>query len=92
MTFSLDEETAARLTRAAEALRKPKSLVVREAIHDYSERIGKLSESERKRLLGVFDRLVPEIDERPLQAVADELDELRRARRRGGRRTSSGER
>lgn len=88
MTFSLDEETADRLNRAAEALRKPKSMVVREAIHDYSERLGKLSESERKRLLEAFDELVPAIEARPTEVVDAELEQLRRARRQGGRRQS----
>lgn len=45
MTFSLDEATADRLQRTSEALRKPKSEIVREAIQDYAERVGKLSEA-----------------------------------------------
>ena len=88
MTFSLDEKTVKRLRLAAETLGKPKSMVVREAIHDYSERMGRLSEAERQRLLGVFDELVPGIEERPLTEVEAELTELRRARQQGGRRSS----
>ena len=45
MTFSLDEPTAARLNEASTALGKPKSEVVREAIRDYAERMGRLSEA-----------------------------------------------
>ena len=85
MTFTLDEATAARLRDAAAALRKPKSEVVREAIADYAERVGRLTEAERRRLLGVFDELVPAIPARPENEVDAELAEIRRARRVGGR-------
>ena len=85
MTFTLDEATAARLRDAAAALRKPKSEVVREAIADYAERVGRLTEAERRRLLGVFDELVPAIPARPVNEVDAELAEIRRARRVGGR-------
>jgi hypothetical protein len=85
MTFSLDELTAARLRDAAASLHKPKSAIVREAILDYAERVGRLTEAERRRLLGVFDELVPAIPARPEDEVDEELAELRRARRLGGR-------
>lgn len=85
MTFSLDEATAARLRQTAEALGKPKSEVVREAILDYSEKKGRLSEAERRRLLSAFDQLVPAIPDRPAAEVDREIDSIRDARRRGGR-------
>jgi hypothetical protein len=85
MTFSLDEATAERLDKAAAALRKPKSEVVREAILDYAERVDRLTEAERRRLLGVCDDLVRVIPDRPAGDVDRELAELRRARRAGGR-------
>jgi hypothetical protein len=85
MTFSLDAATAARLDDTAAALHKPKSEVVREAIRDYAERVGRLTEVERRRLLGIFDELVPSIPERPTEAVDAELAELRQARQGGGR-------
>ena len=44
VTFTFDQATVARLNNAAEH-RQPEE-IVREAIHDYHERIGKLSESE----------------------------------------------
>lgn len=80
MTFSVDEETAAHLAYAADALHKPKSQVVREAIADYADRVGRLTEAERRRLLDAFDTLVPAIPVRPEQEVIAELAELRRAR------------
>lgn len=87
MTFSLDEGTAARLDRAAATLRKPKSAIVREAILDYAHRVDRLSESERLRLLAVFDEVVSSIPDGPRRDVEEELAEVRRARRRGGRRS-----
>jgi predicted DNA-binding protein len=87
VTFTLDEPTVARLCDAAERLAKPKSEVVREAIEDYHERIGQLSERERVRMLRVFDELVPRIPFRPLADVEKELRAIRVARRAGGRRS-----
>ena len=90
VTFTLDEETVHRIEDAAERLAKPKSQIVREAVADYHSRIGRLSESERQRMLKVFDTLVPRIPVRPQREVEDELREIRRARRSGGRLSISG--
>lgn len=87
MTFSLDEDTAERLRRAAETRHKSMSQVLREAIGEYSERLGKLSETERRRMLGSFDELVPKIPERPLAEVDEEIEAVRQARQAGGRRS-----
>jgi len=86
VTFTLDEATIGRLKEASERLEKPKSEVVREAIHDFHARIGRLSQRERVCLLRVFDRLVPRIPTRPASEVDRELRALRLARRAGGRR------
>jgi hypothetical protein len=88
MTFSLDDATATRLRDAAASLRKPKSEVVRDAILDYADRVGRLSEAERRRLLSVFDERVPAIPPGSAEAVDAELAELRHARRGGGRRAA----
>lgn len=85
MTFSLDEATAARLAHTAETLNKPKSEVVREAIQDYAEKMGRLGEAERRRLLSAFDELIPLIPKRPISEVEEELEDVRRAREDGGR-------
>jgi len=85
VTFTLDQETVARLRLASERMALPKSAIVREAIRDFSDRAGRLGERERRRLLEAFDRLVPRIPRRPAAEVARELAELRRARRAGGR-------
>ncbi len=86
-TFTLDEVTAAELSRSAARLAKPQSEVVRLAIRDYADRIGRLSERERLHLLQVFDELVPKIPVRPAAEVDRELGAIRAARRRGGRRS-----
>ncbi|MCX6626802.1 MAG: ribbon-helix-helix protein, CopG family [Candidatus Solibacter sp.] len=90
VTFTLDAETVHRIEDAAEILAKPKSQIVREAVADYHGRIGRLSESERQRMLKIFDTLVPLIPARPQREVDDELKEIRRARRSGGRLSRSG--
>ena len=89
VTFTLDSDTVARLRRAAERVRKPQSQVVREAIYDYSERIGRLSERERLRMLKILREIIQKPPTRPTTAVDDELKEIRRARRQGGRRSAT---
>lgn len=79
-----------RLDRTAYRLSKPKSEVVREAIRLYSEHVGLLSEEERSHMLATFDRVVPSIPARPVGEVEAELDEVRRARRGGGRVSERG--
>jgi hypothetical protein len=87
VTFTLDATTVRRLRDAAERLAKPQSAVVREAIEDFHDRLGKLSERERTQLLRAFDQLVPKIPRRPLAAVKRELAVLRKTRRASGRKT-----
>jgi cell division septation protein DedD len=85
MTFTLDDATVAKLRRSAERTAKPQSEVVREAIADYAVRIGRLSDAERRRLLDVFDTLMPAIPARPPRAIAAEIRAVRADRRAGGR-------
>lgn len=84
-TFTLDPETIRVLNDAADRLQRSKSEVVREAIRDYGDRVGQLSERERRRLLARFDDLVPRIPSRPVGEVEAELRALRAARHGGGR-------
>ena len=86
VTFTLDRPTIVRLRQAAERLAKPKSQVVREAIQDYYERIGRLSEAERLRMLRLIDEMLARRPSRPQAEVDQELAAIRRARRAGGRR------
>jgi predicted DNA-binding protein len=81
VTFTLDEATVRRLRNAAERLAKPKSQVVREAIYDYHERIGKLSEAERLHKLKIFEEIMAKPSTRSQAEAEKELREIRRARR-----------
>ena len=85
VTFSLDEETISRLEQTAERLQRAKSQVVREAIHDYAARAGRLGEAERLRLLKALDEMLPRIPRRPARQVDRELTLLREARAGSGR-------
>jgi predicted DNA-binding protein len=86
VTFTLDQTTISRLQDSATRLSLPKSQVVREAIQDFHERIGQLSERERLRMLRTFDEMVPRIPTRSLRSVTNELSAIRRARKAGGRK------
>jgi predicted DNA-binding protein len=85
VTFSLAPETVGMLNNAAERLAKPKSQVVRDAIHDYHARVDRLSEAERIRMLAALDQLVSTEPSRSAADVERELEEIRASRRSGGR-------
>jgi len=87
VTFTLDDETVARLRKIAQRTRKPQSLVVREAVAEYAARGERLTEDERARALKAYDALAPGVGRRPPAEIARELRELRTARRSAGRRT-----
>lgn len=87
VTFTLDEETITRLNDTARRLSKPKSEVVREAIGEYYTKSDRLTEAERIRMLKALKEyaLLPKAG---TQEEADrEIQEIRTARRSGGRRT-----
>ena len=86
VTFSLDDQTVARIRQTALRLRKPQSQIVREAVADYAERADRLSDSERAHALGVLARLGGAAPTRTAAGVNRELRALRSARRAGGRR------
>jgi len=69
LTFTLDEVTARHIADAAIRLKKPKSQVVREAVSLYHERIGKLTEAERLRML----RVINSCDIRVMSGCADRV-------------------
>jgi len=81
VTFTLDRETVKRIEEAAERLKKPKSQVVREAVLQFYERIGKVSEAERLRRLRVLDEIASRPPTRSQEEVDKELRESHRARR-----------
>jgi predicted DNA-binding protein len=88
VTFTLDDSTIRRLEVTADRLQKAKSEVVREAIADYHERMGRLSEVERLRLLKLLDEIASRPSSRRSAGdVKREIAEVRAARRMGGRRS-----
>lgn len=89
MTFSLSPETVCLLNDAAQRLSKPKSQVVREAIHNFHAQVDRLSEAERIRMLAALDRLVATPPTRSAREVDSELEEIRASRRSGGRRSGA---
>ena len=86
VTFTLDDETVARLRRVASRLGKPQSYVVRESIKEYEARRDKLSEDEKQRILKSLDAYFAKNPPRPPHEVDAELKALRASRRRWGRR------
>jgi predicted transcriptional regulator len=88
MTFTLDEDTVQSLRTTARRLDKTRSAVVREAIREYEARAGRLAEDERRRMLRSIDDFTKQPMTRTRAAVDGELRDVRRARRRGGRRSA----
>ena len=87
VTFTFDDATVETLRRTASRLKKPQSLIVREAIQDYAMRSDRLSDEERVHALKAFDRLVARIPVRSQDKADAEKRAIRAARRTGGRRT-----
>ena len=86
VTFTVDDETVRTLRTMAERLGKPQSMVVREAVAEYGARAGRLTEAERRRMLALLDDMAKRRPRRPAAEVEREIADIRRARRRGGRR------
>lgn len=86
VTFTLDDRTVSRLRQTAIRANKPQSQVVREAVNDYADRVGRLSEAERIRALATLDAIVSRKPTRTSAEVDRELRSIRTARRGGGRR------
>jgi hypothetical protein len=87
VTFTLDDQTVARIEQTAARLGIPKSGVVREAVKEYAARTDRLSEEERLRLLAIWDRVLAAPPTRPQEEVDREIEQIRQVRRLGGRRT-----
>lgn len=87
VTFTLDDETVARIRRLATRLGRPQSQVVRESVKDYEARADKLTDEERQRLLAIVDRIMKAPPTRRQAEVNTELRDVRAARRRWARST-----
>jgi predicted transcriptional regulator len=88
-TFVFDEETARTLRVMAARLHKSQSLVVREAVAEYAAHAGRLTDSERRRMLTTIDALRRQPVSRSAEAVRAEIRAVRRARHDGGRKRSA---
>jgi predicted transcriptional regulator len=86
VTFTIDERTVETLSRMAARLKKPKSLVFREAIQHYAEQADRLSEAERQRMLAALDRMNARKPTRSDADVEAEIAQIRKTRQGGGRR------
>jgi predicted transcriptional regulator len=87
ITLTLDEETIQQIETTAENLGKSKSQIVQEALARYWPIPDRLSEAERDRMLNALAEMRKRPPTRPQEEVQRELDEIRAARRGGGRRT-----
>lgn len=87
VTFTFDEETLESLKRTAARLKKPSSMVVREAIQEYSSRADSLAVAERQHMLKALDRMLARPVSRSDKEVDAELRTIRAIRRAGGRKT-----
>jgi len=85
VTFSLDDATVETLRKTATRLRKPQSLVVREAIAQYAAQEDRLSDDERERMLKVIDRFMKLPPSGSHTDAGREIQEIRRSRRTGWR-------
>lgn len=88
VTFSLDDDTVARIRRTADRLGKAQSHVVREAVAEYAARADRLNERERQHLLGVLAGLGQRPPTRSARHVDEEIAAVRAARRQSGRRSA----
>jgi Ribbon-helix-helix protein, copG family len=86
VTFTLDDETVEIIRVIAARRKKPRSLVVREAVAAYARQEDRLDDAERERRLRVLDDLTARPRTRPQAEVDQELREIRRTRRAGWRR------
>ena len=86
MTFTFDEATVEALRRTSARLKKPNSVVVREAIQDYAGRADRLSDPERRHMLRVLDRIAARPRTGTAADVDAELKRVRTDRKSGGRR------
>ena len=84
LTFSLDEATVEALRKTAARLRKPQSMVVREAIARYAAAADLTSPEERGRILEIIDYIKKQPTYGSAEDAKREIEEIRRSRRASG--------
>jgi len=81
MTFTLDDDTVAKLKRAAARFDKPRSWVVREAVADYAAKSDMLTPEEKARMLEALERFKRTPVTGTSADVDREIAEIRASRR-----------
>src|SRR5438105_15459473 len=87
LTLTLDEQTIQRIESTAERSGKAQSQVVQEAVAGYQAIPDRLTDAERQRMLKALDEMMRTPSPKTAGEVQQELEEIRAARRGGGRRT-----
>jgi hypothetical protein len=86
-TLTLSDATIERIESTAETLGKSSSEVVEDLVAKHHEPSDRLSDAERERMLKVLERIRNRPPEKTDEDVRREIDEIRAARRSGGRQT-----
>lgn len=86
VTYTLDDETVAKIRLAATRTNKPQSAIVREAVAHYAADRDRPGPEDIRRKLRILDAIMAMPPTRTTRAVDRELLELRKSRRAGWRR------
>jgi predicted transcriptional regulator len=86
VTYTLDDETVAKIRLAATRANKPQSAIVREAVAHYAADPERPGHEDVRRKLRILDAILATPPTRTARAVDQELRELRKSRRAGWQR------
>jgi len=87
LTLTLDEETIEQIERLARLLHKSTGKIVEDAMQHLQPTPRPLSDEEHQRRLKALDEMRKRPSPKTAEDVQREIDEIRAARRSGGRRT-----
>ena len=91
VTYTVDEETVARIRTAAARFKRPQSQIVREAVRLYADHTDRLTDDERRERVRRIKAMIARPPTRTAKEADAELAEIRAARRLS-RRASDRER
>jgi predicted transcriptional regulator len=86
-TVTLSDATIERIESTAETLGRSNGEVIEDAMAKYHEPPDRLTDAERQRMLKVLERIRNRPSPKTEEDVRREIEEIRAARRSGGRRT-----
>ena len=81
VTYTVDEQTVARIRTAAVRFKTPQSQIVREAVRLYAEHTDRLMDEERRERVRRIKAMIARPPTRSAKQVDAELAEIRAARR-----------